>query len=692
MKKRVLSLLLAVVLAAGATANAAFPSTKTYTPGQFSDVADGVWYSASVQKAYELGLMNGSSDTTFNPGGMFTVAEAITVAGRMHSLAHGGSDRLPSASGAWYQGAVDYCVKNKLISDSQFDSYTRAATRAEMAGVIRAALPDDQWKAINSVSALPDVSAGTDYAQAIFDLYNAGVFTGSDDYGQFQPYAQITRAEVAAIVARCADPAQRKTLTLKPLSQRQAPEIIGGYQSRKMSNGRLPFQDPDTQKWGYLDGNGNVVIPAQYDKAEDFESGYAKVENNGKYGLLNTAGTAVLPLEYREIHSLGDGAFAVSDRLKRFGLWINGNLVTDLKYTGISSSHIEGFIGDGLYKVSSSNGNGLINSNGQEIVPCKYGYYVGYTGIYAYGCTELRDQPNLYDIYDLNGGKLMENARGYAKGNPLLAVKEGNKYALATPSGRITEAVYDSVDPIENTSFATVKYGNQRGLVGLSGELIAPGTYDVYSFNGDYFVACNSEETVVGDATGVLYTGKPGIRYDFYHSYPQLLVYQDAGMFYCGTEYDEMLLFKDGTSKKVKRINDSFTWQGEDGAYLITAAGKVFGPRENYWEGGYKDKNGQYGLCDETGELTEPIYEDYNEFSKAHSERQAELYARPENQKYEIRNNSAGKPIVRYGNDTNGWTNVIEFYKNNMYYDEIRELGEGYYACRFNTTWYLLHA
>ncbi len=59
---------------------------------------------------------------------------------------------------------------------------------------------------------------------------------------------------------------------------------------------------------------------------------------------------------------------------------------------------------------------------------------------------------------------------------------------------------------------------------------------------------------------------------------------------------------------------------------------------------------------------------------------------------YSIRNNDAGKPTVCYGNSTDGWTPVIEFYKNNMYYNEIKELGEGYYACRYNTTWYLVHA
>ena len=569
MKKttRILAMALALVMALGLlpiTAGAAFTATRTYKSGQFTDVADSAWFAKDVKKVYELGLMNGNSTTTFNPKGMFTVAEALTVAGRMHHLANGGSGTLPKTSGAWYQGAVNYCLAQGIITRGQFDSYTRNATRAEMAGVVRAALPDGQWKAINSVSALPDVSAGTDYSQAIFDLYNAGVFTGNDKYGMFQPYANITRAEVAAIVARCADPGQRKTLNLKPLSERQAPEIIGGYNyysGKKMSNGRLAYQDPDTKKWGYLDGSGKVVIAAQYDRVGDFKDGYAVVEKEGKSsqgyfsgsyvyhkGVINTAGTVTVPLEYYKTENLGGGLFRVQ-------------------------------------KESYSSQYGVVNASGKMIVPNQYGDSAGWTGAYAWG---REGWLNYYcDIYSLTGAKLQGSAKQLAKGNPLIAVKEGSKCAVATGSTKLTEAVYDDVELPENADFAIVHYGNLKGLVGLAGEIFAPGTYDDFEAKGEYVIVKKDGKTVgIADVTGIL----PGNEEDYL---PQ-----------------------------------------EDTTYA-----DVFS-------------------------------QDY----------------------YQIKSNDIGKPCLYYGSDTNGWTPVIEFYKNSMYYDEIRELGEGYYACRFNTTWYLLHA
>lgn len=57
-----------------------FKSSKTYTTGQFVDVSNSDWYAENVKMAYELSLVNGTSDTTFSPNSNLTIAEAITLA------------------------------------------------------------------------------------------------------------------------------------------------------------------------------------------------------------------------------------------------------------------------------------------------------------------------------------------------------------------------------------------------------------------------------------------------------------------------------------------------------------------------------------------------------------------------------------------------------------------------------------
>ena len=121
MKRRVLSLLLAGVMAASALpgiASAAglsnFQKSNTYTPGQFADVPAGSWFAAGVQSAYELGLMTGTSGTAFDPSGNLTLAETVVLAARLHSI-YAGDGASFTGGATWYQPYVDYAIQNGIM-------------------------------------------------------------------------------------------------------------------------------------------------------------------------------------------------------------------------------------------------------------------------------------------------------------------------------------------------------------------------------------------------------------------------------------------------------------------------------------------------------------------------------------------------------------------------------------------------
>ena len=97
-KQRFLSGLLALVLAltllpaaalAAAPGLSNFTKVNTYVPGTFTDVS-GEWYAQNVQTAYELGLVLGTSDTTFSPDENISLAAALALACRLHSIYHTG--------------------------------------------------------------------------------------------------------------------------------------------------------------------------------------------------------------------------------------------------------------------------------------------------------------------------------------------------------------------------------------------------------------------------------------------------------------------------------------------------------------------------------------------------------------------------------------------------------------------------
>ena len=223
--KNTLKLLTALTLAVttAVTATAAFSKSKTYN-GSFTDVAENAWYAKEVASAYELGFMDGMSDTIFSPATTVTVAQGITMASRVHAVYNGKT--IAEVKGEWYDMYVKYAKENGIIDENQFDSYTRQLKRYEMAELFYDAMPAGYYKAINDVDYIPDVPVGAMYGEKLLELYNAGIVMGNDDYGTFNPDSSIVRSECAAIINRVAIPENRKTGELLPFTSENAYTLV----------------------------------------------------------------------------------------------------------------------------------------------------------------------------------------------------------------------------------------------------------------------------------------------------------------------------------------------------------------------------------------------------------------------------------------------------------------------------------
>lgn len=193
------------------TGGVGFKKTAAYS-SQFKDVSKSAWYYSSVAAVYSYGLMNGVESDQFKPASKITTAQAITLAARMRKLYTTGSGSF-SATSPWYKAYSDYALSQKIISSVPSDMES-TLTRQEFAAILANALPDAALPAVNTVNtgAIPDVYRSD---AAIYKLYRAGIFAGSDAAGTFRPNDPITRAEAAAVVVRMADPNSRVLFTLK---------------------------------------------------------------------------------------------------------------------------------------------------------------------------------------------------------------------------------------------------------------------------------------------------------------------------------------------------------------------------------------------------------------------------------------------------------------------------------------------
>lgn len=71
----------------------------------------------------------------------------------------------------------------------------------------------------------------------------------------------------------------------------------------------ISFICDSTDKCGFIDTQGHLIIPFDYDFFEysTFKDGYAVVKNNGKFGIIDKQGKLILPVIYDKISNFNDG-------------------------------------------------------------------------------------------------------------------------------------------------------------------------------------------------------------------------------------------------------------------------------------------------------------------------------------------------------------------------------------------------
>lgn len=343
---RLLSLALSLVMAlsmmpaVSASSSAGmgnFKKIRDY-PG-FSDVAESAWYAKDVRKAYELGMVNGKSDGTFDPEGNLTLAEAITMAVNVSSI----YDNVGFKAGGtpWYQNAVNAALEWNIILDGQYSNYNALATRADVARMFANALPATEFGRINRIAWIPDVTYQIFNWTYIYVLYNAGIVTG-DDAGLFRPDDNISRAEAAAIINRVALPGERRQISLTTHAPGQVVTA---------ADGSFQISVPTTEGWKVEE---NYIT--------DYDSGFfsCMLGDGTCYFTVETYDKRNVNVTLRQAaEQLRDGDVKNGCTLENDidGRWVRGMLgeyyyISGLKLNGVSYDEEDYFVETGKYIVN----------------------------------------------------------------------------------------------------------------------------------------------------------------------------------------------------------------------------------------------------------------------------------------------------------------------------------------------------
>ena len=182
-----------------------------FAPGDgslpFLDIEPGAWCYDAVRRVYEMGLMNGTSATTFTPNAATNRGMIVAILYRLEgSPAAGSSGFSDVAPGAYYASAVAWAVQNGIVNgydDNTFRPGNRI-TREQLAAFLYRYV---RYKG-GDVSDRADLSAFTDagqiasYAVEPLQWANAQGLVNGTSAATLSPGGSATRAQAAVILTR----------------------------------------------------------------------------------------------------------------------------------------------------------------------------------------------------------------------------------------------------------------------------------------------------------------------------------------------------------------------------------------------------------------------------------------------------------------------------------------------------------
>ena len=223
--KKLLSILLAVLML---TALMPFSALAAVLP--FKDVPQDAWYHPVVKEAYEKGITNGVTRTTFEPNATVTREQFLVMLFRaadirldwIHQVISDPSDMFFSAmgfadvaKGAWYTDAVYAAWVMEVTKgvDATHFGVGQPITREQMATMAERFMEVRFHVALKAAEhpapAFSDANQISSWAKDAAEAMRVSGVMQGDEQQRFCPQSHATRAEATAVILRLADATER---------------------------------------------------------------------------------------------------------------------------------------------------------------------------------------------------------------------------------------------------------------------------------------------------------------------------------------------------------------------------------------------------------------------------------------------------------------------------------------------------
>lgn len=223
--------------------------------------------------------------------------------------------------------------------------------------------------------------------------------------------------------------------------------------------------------WGFVDSRG-VEIMVECDVLGNYSQGLAYFSKYGKYGFIDKNQKVAIPITYDQVTPFSkEGLAAVSLNARWGHINTQGEIVTPIKYLNVSEFK------NGFARVQMDTKYSFVNTNGEQI--CRPFESVA---DFSSGAAVVRDQGKVGFI-DETGKVFLQPqfdqadnfSRGFSK------FRLNNKVGIVNRQGVIViKPLYESIRDI-NDDFFAVKLNGKWGFVDSLGEVRIKPTYDLVS-------------------------------------------------------------------------------------------------------------------------------------------------------------------------------------------------------------------
>lgn len=363
-------------------------------------------------------------------------------------------------------------------------------------------------------------------------------------------------------------------------------EIFAHNIYRVAAGGKLKDGVLMEEKYGFIAGNGDVLLKPEYDEIGQFKNGLALVNKGDKYGYINDRIGFVVPCKYMAVGAYNDNGY----------VWVNEGG----KFKKDARTKVDG----GKY--------GVYNNSGDIIVPVKYktlGYFLperyetktdrlnNMSWAEKHVVTESGEINNFISNVKLDPSRFSmidNNALGFWVSNSSVFEKNGifdfNGKELV-PIGKYYKVLY----PIDGLAALRTKnsFGCSNYFDISSGRLLLPeSTYDCGNFRNGFAVVTRPDTPIKKGAKAV-------------NKFTQTLINTEGKTI--SKEYDKIYDLKDGVH--IIAQNGSFGLIHEDGTEIMAATNNILLPPSEGLLICRVNGNDPIGFVDKTGKwIVEPVY------------------------------------------------------------------------------------